>query len=429
MGADGQRVVVTGCGVVSPLALDLDRHWSSLLTGGSGVARCDRPDCASLPPHLGALVRGFDRRDHVTDRMVRKLLSPNGAYPVAAAGDAIRQAGLEDAPEVLARAGLYVGSLTFDIPPDTFLPALRESFDRDGEFVMARFARRGLKVLDPLFLVKALPNGGLCGISIQYQILGANANITNGAVSGLQAVAAAARAIRRGEADVAITGGYDSQATVHSTIEHLLAGRLSQRLDDPAGACRPFDAGRDGFVVGEGAAFLVLESEAHARARSAPVWAEIAAVSQTSHCERLREGGDAAGSALEHAARQALDAAGCRPEELSAIFGDGLATEEADLMEAGVARRVAGCAEVPFTAATGAIGYSGAAGGVFSLVHAVLGGRDRVIPPTTNCCQVDPRCPVNATARPQPWQHDQALVWQSDAGLKNVSMVVRAPRG
>ena len=426
---DTTRVVVTGCGVVSALALEVDRHWSRLLDGESGVVACDRPDCLTLPPHLAALIQGFDRRDHVRDRVVRKLLSPNGAYPVAAAGDAIRHAGLEDRPDVLEGAGLYVGSLAFDIPPDTFLPALKESFDRDGEFQMARYAQRGLKVIDPLFLVKALPNGGLCGISIQYQILGANTNITNGAVSGLQAVAAAAGAIRRGEVEVAVTGGYDSNVTVDGLVEYLLAGRLSSRMDDAAGACRPFDVDRDGSALGEGAAFLVLESEAHARARGATIWAELGAVAQTSHCELLRDGGRGSNGALEEAARRAMAMAGVLPDDLGAIYGDGLATVEADLMEAAVVQTVVGDARVPFTAATGALGYAGAASGVFSLVHAVLSVRDEVIPPMTNCREVDPRCPVDAQPARRPRTGDPLLVWQSDAGLKNIAMVVRPGRG
>lgn len=429
MEPDTTRVVVTGCGVISPLALDVDRHWSRLLDGESGVVTCDRPYCETLPPHLGALIQGFQRKDHIPDRMVRKLVSPNGAYPIAAANDAIRDAGLEGNAEVMANAGLYVGSLAFDIPPDTFLPALKESFDRDGEFKMARYAQRGLKLLDPLFLVKALPNGGLCGISILHQILGANTNITNGPVSGLQAVATAARAIRRGEVEVAITGGYDSQVTVDGVVEHMIAGRLSSRLDDTAGACRPFSVGRDGFAVGEGAAFLVLESEAHARARGARIYAEIGGIAQTSHCELLLERGAHANGALEHAARRSMELTGTQPSELGGIYGDGLGTRDHDISEASVVQRVTGDADVPFTAATGALGYSGAAGGVFSLVHAALSIRDGVIPPLTNCDEVDPQCRVNAQPQRRPLERDQLLVWQSHAGLKNVSMVVRGCDG
>jgi 3-oxoacyl-[acyl-carrier-protein] synthase II len=423
---DTRRVVVTGCGVVSPLALDVDRHWSRLLNGESGVGPCDRPYCRTLPPHLGALVTGFERRDHIPDRMVRKLLSPNGAYPVAAANDAIRHAGLEGDTEVLNRAGLFVGSLAFDIPPDSFLPALKESFDRNGEFDMARYAQRGLKVMDPLFLVKALPNGGLCGISILHQILGSNTNITNGALSGLQAVAAAAAAIRRGEVDVAVAGGYDSQVTVDGIVEHLLSGRLSRRLDDPTHACRPFDVGRDGFAVGEGAAFVVLEAESHARARSARLYAELAAIAQTSSCELLREKGSGDGVALEQSALRVLARTGTRPEELGAIFGDGLGTPESDLVEGGVVHRLVGESEVLFTAATGALGYSGAATGVFSLVHGALALRDQVVPPLTNCEHLDPRCHVHALPSSQPGPREQVLVWQSDEGLKNASVLLRA---
>lgn len=425
----GRRVVATGIGIVSPLGLDSERHWDRLVAGDSAVDACRRAQCASLPAHLEASVADFDAREHVPDRVLRKLLSPSAVFPVAAAGEALRQAGIDAADEQLIRCGLYVGSISFDVLPETFIPALKESLDQDGNFEMARFARRGMKLLDPLFLVKALPNGGLGGISIQYQILGPNANITNGPLSGLQAVAAAAAAIRRGEVDLALAGGYDSLVRVDSVVEHLLSGRLSTGSSASSLSCRPFDLVRNGFAVGEGAAFVMLEEESYARKRSALVYGEVAAASQTSDGRLLDAQANRDGDALAAAARQALQKAGRGPEEMDAIFGDGLATMDDDQCEGAVVDELIGDHRIPFTAATGAIGFTGAASGVFSIAHGLLALRSQVIPPLTNCERLDPLCSVRTVSTGQPRCVKRVLVWQSDRGMKNIAIVLGAGDG
>jgi 3-oxoacyl-[acyl-carrier-protein] synthase II len=410
-------VWITGVGVVSPLAVGAQPHFARLLQGESGIQVAANGAFSGYGAGLEARVLDFDRATLITNRMLRKLLSLAAAYAVAAAGEAIQDAGLGDASETLARCGLYVGSIAIDINPELFIPAFKQSLNAQGEFAMSQFARRGIKLLDPLFLVKALPNAGVCGISVQYQVLGANANITNGPVSGLQAVALAAAAIRRGEIDLAVAGGYDSLLRMDSRAEHFLAGRLADGSGDPASTCRPFDTTRRGYVVGEGAAFVMLEAAAHAQARGAGGYAELLGVGQatdaTAFAYRVADGG-----ALEQAARQALQT-GMLP---TAIFGDGLATAEDDAREAGVARRLA-IDGAPFGAATPAVGFTGAASGAFSLAHAALALRHSVIPPLV-CREPDPACAVTCLAQAQATRLDRALVWTSDRGVKNVAVLL-----
>ncbi|MCZ7569847.1 MAG: hypothetical protein M5U01_14860 [Ardenticatenaceae bacterium] len=419
-----ERVVVTGVGVVSPLATHAQPHFGRLLLGESGMTVSDRPEYRTFASALEARVNDFDRSRMITSRVLRKLLSPSAAYALTAAGGAVCDAGLEGRSDLLKRCSLYVGSIAVDIDAEIFIPAFKASLGQQGDFEISRFATRGIKLLDPLFLVKALPNAGLCGISIQHQVLGPNANITNGAVSGLQAVALAAASIWRGQAKVALAGGYDSLLRMDCVAEHLIAGRLSKRHAEPESACRPFDQERDGYALGEGAAFVMLEAESHARARSARVYGEILGVAHTADPTLIRRPESDDGRALEHAARQALRQAGSGPDDVEVIFGDGLATEVDDLREAGVIKRLVGEAPVPFTAATPALGFTGAASGVFSLVHALMALARQVVPPLINCRRQDPRCPVYFCDRAQEARFRRALVWNSACGQKNVAVFV-----
>ncbi len=421
-----QRLVVSGVGVISPLGLDAHKHFQRMLDGESAVQFAAEAASGMLPAYLEARVSGFDRRSLIADRMLRKVLSPSSAYAVAAAGQAIEDAGLTGQTELLERSGLYVGSIAVDVEPEVFIPAFKESLTPQGDFEMARFANRGIKLLDPLFLVKALPNAGLCGISILHRVCGANLNVTNGAISGLQAVAAAAAAIERGEAQVAVAGGYDSLLRMDSVAEQLVAERLSSRQSDPQRACRPFDVERDGYAVGEGAAFVVLEAEAHARARGAHMYGELLTIAHTANASLLRETNSPDERALAAAVRQVMEQADCRPEQLGAIFGDGLATQADDLREAAVVRQRCGDAAVPFTACTASLGFTGAVSGVFSLIHALLALERQVVPPLINCFKPDPQCPIHFSDQAQIRRYERALVWNSDRGMKNIAVLLGA---
>jgi 3-oxoacyl-[acyl-carrier-protein] synthase II len=415
--------VVTGIGVISPLATSAAEHFDAWIDGRSAVAESADPEFEKYAPQLEARVTGFDRRAAISSRMLRKLLAPSAGFAVGAAGEAIADAGLSGEPEMLADCGLYIGSLSLEIDPDVFIPPLRASITKEGEFDLSLFAQRGMKLLDPLFLVRALPNAGLCGVSLEHQVLGPNTNLTNGPTSGLAAVALAVAAVERGEISCAIAGGYDSLLVMDAVAEHLIAGRLAPKRATPARACRPFDRTREGYVLGEGAAFVVVESADHAGARGAPAYGRILGYSSTTDPGLLGPSDPLDGTALEQAARLALSRAGTTCDKLGAIFGDGLATELDDIRESDTVARLLDGAEVPFTAPTSAIGYTGAASGVFSLIHALFALRRRVAPALANCDELDPRCPVHHHSSPAPLSRDTVLVWNSERGVKNVAMV------
>jgi 3-oxoacyl-[acyl-carrier-protein] synthase II len=420
------RVVITGLGLVSPLALNAEEHFQLLLKGASALEPKTDLEYRSFHQSLQAKVPDIDRRKLITHRMLRKLLSRSAVYAVVAAGQALRDGGVQDDAECLRQCGMYIGSVLVDIDPELFLSALKGSLDQTGNLDITQFATRGMFLIDPLFLVRALPNAGLCGIAIEHQTLGPNLNLTNGAVSGLQAVISAANAIRRGEIQIALAGAYDSLLRMDSFIEHFLADRLSKNMEQPERACRPFDIARDGYALGEGAAFVLVESEQHARARDAHIYGEFISSGQTTDATCFIEQTPKIGVALEHAARQALEAAQCDVSEIDVLFGDGVATIEDDLSESAAARRLFGETPVLFTAATGSTGYLGTAGGAFSLIHALMGMEQNVVPPMINCEHPDPRCELSFAHEPQHRPYTRALVWNSDRGVKNAALVINS---
>jgi 3-oxoacyl-[acyl-carrier-protein] synthase II len=414
-----RSVVITGLGVVSALGLSAGEHFDRLLRRESGVAIRSHPGATDLPCHLEARVPPIDVRRLIEQRTLRKILVPSAVFSVLAAGQALADAGILPGDDRRRDCGLYVGSVQLDIDFNIFAPVLRESLDRQGRFDLRLFVQRGMKLLDPLFLVKALPNSGLCGITIEHQVTGPNLNLANGSVSGLQAAALAAAAIRRGDADMALAGGFDSLLQIESMVEHLLAGRLAGATDPPRRACRPFDLERQGYVLGEAAAFVLLERADRARARGARIYASILAAGHSTVPQERA----ASGEALHRAARGALTAGGCEPEDLDAIFGDGLALEAEDLQEL-AAWEALGAPKVLFTAATPAVGFTGAASGSLSLVHAVMALERGVVPPLLNCEQPDPRCPFPVAHQPVARACRRALVWNSDRRGKHIAVLV-----
>jgi 3-oxoacyl-[acyl-carrier-protein] synthase II len=413
--------------MVSPLALSAACHFERLLNGDSAVERLTDAAFRNYPPVLQAAIKDFDRRQMIADRMLRKLLAPSPAFALAAASEALRDSALPAAESM--DCGLYVGSVCLDANPEAFIPALRESMNAREEVDLARFATHGMKLVDPLFLVKSLPNAGLCAIAIQHRTLGPNANITNGAVSGLQAVIAAVEAIRRGDAESALAGGYDSLLRMDCIADHLIGGRLAAGVDCPQRACRPFDRARSGYAVSEGAAFLALESEDHARRRGARIYGEVCSFAQTACPKALLDPAAADAAPLRAAAVQALDAAPFDASEVDCVFGDGLATATDDAREAQAYHAVFNGTRPAFGCYTGSFGFAGAAAGAFSLAHAMMAFERGVMPPVANCDELDPDCAVDAAPVPRVRNLQRALVWTSDRAVKNAAVAVQRWNG
>jgi 3-oxoacyl-[acyl-carrier-protein] synthase II len=338
--------------------------------------------------------------------MLRKLLQQSSTMAVVAAGEALDDAGLRNDAKRLTLSGIFIGSVSFEMSPELFVPALDVSINKTGDFDSEYFANRGMAQLDPLLIVKGLPNAGLCGIAIEFGLLGPNLNIANDSIGGTQAIAAATAAIANGDAEIAIAGAYDSLLQPEYMAAHFIESRFA-------------NANHTGYSVGEGAAMCVLESIEHARSRGARVYAEIASVEENCGSEQKTC------SALAGVARRAIESAGveCSEQVPNIVFGDLLGIHRDDDRELCAARMVLG-KSAAITGHIGAIGFTGAATGVFSFVHAVLSLSTGVVPPTLGRCY-DQSQPVRIIAQAEEAQTDMRLVWHSDQGLKNVAIVLR----
>ena len=200
--------------MVSALAPNCAEHYRRLLAGESGLV--EQPVEDGLPVKTWAPAWRDRYGSRIENRMLRKLLQPSAAMAVLAAGQALTDAGLRNDAERLERTGLFIGSVSFELPQGLYVPALDASLNTAGQFDFKYFAQRGMAALDPLLIVKGLPNAGLCGISIEFGVLGPNLNIANDSMGGLQAVAAAMAAIVRGDAEIAVAGAmtlYFSRST------------------------------------------------------------------------------------------------------------------------------------------------------------------------------------------------------------------------
>jgi 3-oxoacyl-[acyl-carrier-protein] synthase II len=290
---------------------------------------------------------------------------------------------------------------------------------RNGVFDSNLFTSRGMALIDPLFLVRSLPNAGLCGISIQFGIHGRNTNIMNGSISGLQAIGTAAAEIREGAVDQAIAGGYDSLLQLEPAIGQIIAGNIGV-ASELNGSAQHEQTG-SGYVLGEGAGFLVLEREDHALRRKARIYGEIVSEAQGANANG---GAKTATDAFENVALRALGGGNAEERSLDMVFGDGLGLPSHDALEAEVLRRLSSSQPLLFSAGTAAHGFCGVANSVFSSIHGLLTIYSKKRPPTWNWPWT-PNSSATKIAGRDRAKIQRVLIWCNDAGIKSAAIVVQ----
>lgn len=370
-----RRVCITGVGVQSPMGLNWPEHREAWQRGGRAMSETI-PDFQTLGVPLAGQVNGTEPRQPIRNRMLRKILTHSAGLAVSAAGEALRSSGL--ARDTVRQAELYVGSPGLDQDLNVFAEALSQSLEGEeghAMFSYERFRQQGTALIDPLFLVRSLPNAGLCGTAIEFDMQGRNLNITNGATSGMLALTAAAAAIARGDTTVALAGGYDSLVQLETLLGHLGANRIAIEGSD------------SGYLPAEGAAFFVLEEMDSARRRGAPILAELAGWG-SAHSTAAR-----ACDGLEKAARTSIHAFAATPV---VVYGDGLCLPEHDALEAEVLRRL-GASQLHTH--VDRLGFAGAVTGLFSTLHALAS--------------------LNGSAAP-------VIAWTSDRGRNHVAVALKS---
>jgi 3-oxoacyl-[acyl-carrier-protein] synthase II len=397
-----RRVVITGVGVFSPIGIGKEAFWDSLIHGRSGVERLSQFSSGKLPVHVAGEVKDFDPRTHIPQRKSLKLMCRDIQLGVAAALMAVEDARLQPGQVDPTRLGVeYGAALMFTTPEELSSPVVA-CLDPEGRFHFEWWARQGMREMFPLWLLKYLPNMPACHVAIFCDAQGPNNTITEREASGNLAVGEAYRVIARGDADVMISAATGSRVHPVGTVQACLIEELSTRNGDPTTVARPFEARRDGMVVGEGAGCLILEELQHACRRGAPIYAEIQGVG--SACCARTDGTFQWDRALALAMSNALAHAGATPESVGHVNAHGVSTRLGDEQEARAIREIFGPRgdSVPVWAPKSYFGNLGAGTGAVELVASVLALKHGVLPATLNYESPDPKCPIRVLREPQP---------------------------
>jgi 3-oxoacyl-[acyl-carrier-protein] synthase II len=378
---EDRRIVVTGIGLVTPLGIGIDSFWSGVVSGRSGVRRITLCDPGESPCKIAAEVPDFDPRAYMDAKEARRS-SRNSQFAVAAA-----QMAIDDARLVIDDANRYdIGALIANgstSPPET-------------EAMAHTLFERGFSRVNPFYITSALPNMPSCQVAIQFGLMGYNTTIATACAASAQAIGEAAEVIRRGDATVMLAGGTEAPICQFTLASFGAIRALSNRNDEPERASRPFDAQRDGFVLGEGAGVLVLETLAHARRRGARIYAELLGYSTTCdahHVTAPRPDGDGPARAIN----RALARARVVPQQIDYINAHATSTTAGDVAETVAIKRVFDeyAASVPISATKSMIGHLTSAAGVVEAATTILALVHSVIPPTINYEHPDPVCDLD----------------------------------
>jgi 3-oxoacyl-[acyl-carrier-protein] synthase II len=390
-GDPARRAVVTGIGAVTPIGNDAEMYWRNLTAGVSGVAPIAAYDASNEEVRIAAEVKGFDPRDWIDFKAARRM-SRFSQLAVAAAAQAIEQSGL---------------SIT-DANRDDIAVVVNTGGGGIGDVALAErtYLEGGPQRVSPFMVPMLSPSMAACQISIQNKLRGPVVTSVAACASGVQAFIDAQRMIEHGDVEVVVAGGTESAILPVAFAALANMGALSKRNDEPEKASRPFDAGRDGFVFGEGAAVLTVESAAHAEARGATILAEIAGGALTADAFHISAPDPSAYGATK-AMERALRDAGVDPEEVDYVAAHGTSTPLNDATETKAIRGAFGdhADHLAVSSNKSMIGHTLGAAGAMSALAAVLAIRDGVIPPTINYEQVDPECDLDYVpnvARQQP---------------------------
>ncbi len=375
------RVVITGMGAISPVGIGIDAFWDSCVAGRSGIERLQAFDPSDLTCQIAGEVRDFEPTDHMARKGARRM-ARFSQFAVAAASQAFEDADLDLGAEDRTRIGVVLGNGIGGLP--------------NIQAGVLHMQERGAMRLDPLLIPRVLPNMAASNVSMQFGLLGYNSTIVTACAAGTQAIGEAAELIRRGAADVVVSGGTEAAMVEVMAGAFAVMRALSSRNDAPQRASRPFDAERDGFVPAEGAGILLLESEAHAQARGARIRAEIAGFGASADAYHL-VAPDASGDGPVRAVTAALKDAGIGPGEIDYVNAHGTSTPLNDISETKALKTALGkdAYRVAISATKSMIGHGFGAGGALESIAAVRSIETGLIHPTVNLETPDPACDLD----------------------------------
>jgi 3-oxoacyl-[acyl-carrier-protein] synthase II len=374
-----RRVAITGLGVISALGVGVEATWTSLVAGASGVRPITHFDASEYTTRFAATLLDWDPSPWMDGKEARRM-SRFQQFAIAAADEALGQSGLVIDERNAERVGVIVGSGIGGL----------DAMEQQHTLLRERGPSRVSPFLVPMMIVDLA--AGL--ISIRTGARGINYAPVSACATGNHAIGEAAEAIRRGDADAIIAGGFDCGVTPLGVAGFAAARALSTRNDDPEGASRPFDAGRDGFVIGEGGGILVLEEWEHARARGAEILAELAGYGATAdayHITAPAPDGNGARRAMGAALRQA----GLTPDSIDYINPHGTSTPLGDIAETGAIKSVFRADTPPVSSTKSMTGHTLGGAGALEAVVCIQAMLTGILPPTINLTEPDPQCDLD----------------------------------
>jgi 3-oxoacyl-[acyl-carrier-protein] synthase II len=405
----GGKVVITGLGVVSPLGNSVDQFWNGVKEGRSGIRKIEHFDCSNLPTRIAGVAPDVNP-EGMNNKDLRRQ-SRYTQFAVEASIQAMRDSGLDMSKENPFRVGVIFGSGIGGI----------ETVNEDS----VKMAEGGPRKISPLMIPKGLTNMGSGAIAIQHGLQGPNKAIVTACATGTNCIGDAAEMIRAGKADVIFAGGSEASVIPFGVAGFCAMRALSTRNDEPERASRPFDAERDGFVMGEGAGVLVLEDEEHAKARGAHIYGYVAGMGETCDAYHITSPRPD-GSGPAEATRAALRDAKLNPEDIDYYNAHGTSTKLNDSSESLALHTVYGSDMPPVSSIKSMVGHLLGAAGAVEAIACLLAMRDSVIPPNINYENPDPECQVNLVANEAREQPLKAVMSNSlGFGGHNASLILR----
>lgn len=433
---DSARVVITGLGAVTPLGLTVNDTWAALCAGRCGIDKISAFDPVGFSCKIAGQVPEYKIRDYVPKafRKAVKLMSRDIELAVIAAGEALTDSGLITKgidPENIninpERMAINLGAGLISCDLIELAPAVAASIT-DGKFDIHKWGKDGLELVTPLWLLKYLPNMLACHIGIIHDIQGPSNSITCAETSGHLAITEAAQTIARGDSDIALAGGAEAKVNPIVMIRQCLLRRTTdQNNDNPACACRPFDADAKGSVFGEAAGIVILENLENAERRGAKILAELAGVGQSNNLNPRYEHLEPDGKGVEIAIKKAMADAQIGPEDLDLVIPHGTGIPEDDLAEAKAIRAALGqAAEAVIVWPTKSmLSNTGAACGAVDIIAAVCAMIDGKIPAAKNYDTKADGCNLNISDKLQEKKIRYALSCSYTYGGQTAALVLK----
>lgn len=407
-----RRVVVTGIGPIAPNGVGKEAYWKALSAGRSGIGRITGFDPSEFPSQIAGEVTDFDPTDFLDPKEARRL-DRFCQFAVAAAQLAIDDAGLIIDESNAARTGVIVGSGIGGLA----------TLEEQHKVLL----ERGPKRVSPFLVPMMISDMAAGNISIRFGAKGPNWAGVSACATSKTTIGEAFEAVRRGSADICLAGGTEAGVTPLGVAGFCAARALSQRNDKPEAASRPFDIGRDGFVIGEGAGIVVLETLDGAMKRGAPIYCELVGYGATGDAYHITEP-DPEGTGAVAAMRAALDEGGLETDEVDYVNAHGTSTKVGDVAETGALKKLFGshAQDVAISSTKSMTGHLLGAAGAIELIASVLAMRHNVVPPTINLDNPDPECDLDYVPhRARERKVDVALSNSFGFGGHNATLVIR----